>query len=108
MQSSSIFFVPIVAFSYNPFGRPGAGAPLRDNSGRIIAVLIALFFNLTCDIKLQSHFARPAIAVYTNSRTFVELESQGVLIETGLPILLMISVSKVSTLNLKTDMTNLI
>lgn len=46
-----IFFAPIVA-RYNPFGRPGAGAPLRDNSGRIIAVLLALFFNSTCCIKL--------------------------------------------------------
>jgi hypothetical protein len=45
------FFAPIVA-RYNPFGRPGAGAPLRDNSGRIIAVLLALFFNSTCCIKL--------------------------------------------------------
>lgn len=38
----------------------------------------------------------------------MELESQGLLIEIGLPILLMISVSKVSTLNHKTDMINLI
>ena len=107
MQSSSRFFVPIVA-RYNPFGRPGAGAPLRDNSGRIIAVLIALFFNLMCYIKIETRFTCPAIAVYSNFRTFVELESQGLLIEIGLPILHMISVSKVSTLNRKTDMTNLI
>jgi len=58
-ESEVVFRVPqtlllTLFLRYNPFGRPGAGAPLRDTGGRIIAVLSACF---ECYMRVSAHAA---------------------------------------------------
>jgi hypothetical protein len=58
-ESEVVFRIPqtlllTLFLRYNPFGRPGAGAPLRDTGGRIIAVLSACF---ECYMRVSAHAA---------------------------------------------------
>lgn len=47
--------------SYNPFGREGAGAPLRDENGRIIAERLGFFSPSKILVGLQRDTFSPMI-----------------------------------------------